>query len=343
MSIVDIVLSYLPKRRKTPKGWYKFNAICCTANGESPDSRERGGILVHGDGITYHCFNCGFKAGFTPGNLLSNKFRSLLDYLNVTSEDKLRISHEALALREFAETSSPLLNKNFEKLVTFNDKKLPEFSVKLTTESSSKIELDAIRYIESRGLSISDFDYYVSKKLPDRVIIPYYFRSKLVGYVARKINPGTPKYLGDEQTGYVFNVDAITENTDIAIIVEGPLDALSINGISILGSGITDEQVSIICRLYKNVIVVPDRDPNGRATIDRVFEINQEIKNPWAISFPDWDADIKDSNDAVLKYGKIYTIHSIIQGAMTDKFSIEVKSKFWFPKKIKKYDHKTKY
>ena len=61
-----------PKKKQTPSGWIGFNAPCCVHNGDSADKRQRGGVMTSGEGgFQYHCFNCGFKAGWSPGKLLS--------------------------------------------------------------------------------------------------------------------------------------------------------------------------------------------------------------------------------------------------------------------------------
>ena len=88
MSIVaETVLTYLPpKRKKTPSGWISFNAPCCQHNGQSVDTRQRGGIIQEGDNVSYHCFNCGFKASWQPGRNLSYKFRNLLKWLNAPDD-----------------------------------------------------------------------------------------------------------------------------------------------------------------------------------------------------------------------------------------------------------------
>ena len=79
MSVVkDILLTFLPgKRKQTPSGWLSFNAPCCHHNGTSADKRGRGGLITNGDGgISFHCFNCGFKASWQPGRNLSHKLNN---------------------------------------------------------------------------------------------------------------------------------------------------------------------------------------------------------------------------------------------------------------------------
>ena len=69
MSVVaETVLTYLPPKRKTtPSGWTSFNAPRCHHNGHTADKRQRGGLISNADGgVSYHCFNCGFKASWQP-------------------------------------------------------------------------------------------------------------------------------------------------------------------------------------------------------------------------------------------------------------------------------------
>ena len=91
------VLSYLPNERKaTVSGWISFNGPCCVHNGESQDKRKRGGIRQQDDEWSYHCFNCGFTASFTPGRPVSYKARRLLEWLGVDSVDIERLNLESL-------------------------------------------------------------------------------------------------------------------------------------------------------------------------------------------------------------------------------------------------------
>ena len=89
MSLVyDTLTQYLPAKRKTtPSGWTSFNAPCCIHNGDSADKRQRGGLISNGDeGVSYHCFNCGFKCSWQPGRNLSGKMRRLLQWLGTPDD-----------------------------------------------------------------------------------------------------------------------------------------------------------------------------------------------------------------------------------------------------------------
>ena len=94
--MIDI-LQYLPPRtRKSPSGWFSFNAPCCIHNGETPDKKKRGGIILDGDDWAYHCFNCNYKARFIYGQQLSLKARNLLKWLGVPHDTIQKINLESL-------------------------------------------------------------------------------------------------------------------------------------------------------------------------------------------------------------------------------------------------------
>ena len=78
--VAEVVLQFLPPKRKhTPSGWISFNAPCCHHNGQGADTRQRGGLIANPDGgVSYHCFNCGFKASWQPGRNVSKGLRRLL-------------------------------------------------------------------------------------------------------------------------------------------------------------------------------------------------------------------------------------------------------------------------
>ncbi len=81
------LLAYIPfKRKQTSSGWMSFDAPCCVHNGETPDTRQRGGFISHGNGgFSYHCFNCGFKTSWQPGRQISAKNKKFFRWINVPS------------------------------------------------------------------------------------------------------------------------------------------------------------------------------------------------------------------------------------------------------------------
>ena len=81
---------------------------------------------------------------------------------------------------------------------------------------------------------------------------------------------------------------------------------------------ISDEQADLLRTLNRKIIVVPDMDKTGLGIIDRALELGFEV------SLPYWGEDVKDANDAVVKYGKLPTLLSILQNATNNKIKIQM-------------------
>ena len=126
------------------------------------------------------------------------------------------------------------------------------------------------------------------------------------------------------QPGYVFNLDEQRPQKLFVIVCEGPLDAVHVEGVALLGSEIRDQQALLINRLNKDVIVVPDSDAAGSKLVAQAIDLG------WSVSLPDWAPDVNDINDAVNRYGKLYTLYSIVIAAEASPLKIRLKAKKWF-------------
>ena len=322
--VIDTVLTYLPPKRKTtPSGWLSFNAPCCHHNGTTVDTRLRGGLITNPEGISYHCFNCGYKASWQQGRNLSHKMRKLLQWLN-TPDDVIN----KLALTVMQENEGVQIKQQLLELPTFNTVPLPADAIKVNDiKDFDKHSLAIVEYMASRRLQVEDTDYYWSSSLGyrDRLIIPFYYEQRIVGWTARSVIPDKrPKYLSEQQPGYVFNLDEQRPNKIFAIVCEGPIDALYIDGVALLGSEAKDQQALLINRLNKDIIVVPDRDPAGSKLVEQAIDLG------WGVSMPDWESDITDIGEAVQRYGRIFTLHSIASSAENSPLKIRLGAKKWF-------------
>jgi hypothetical protein len=324
MSIVsDILTLYLPAKRKTtPSGWTSFNAPCCVNNGENADTRGRGGIIYEGDLVSYHCFNCGYKASWQPGRNLSYKLKKLLEWLNVPDTDITKLALDVMRENEGVE-----VQKHQVELPTFGTVHLPEDSVRIADiENFDKHSMAVLEYMAARNLNLDDTDYYWSPQLGyrERLIIPFYYEGRIVGYTARTVGESKPKYLTDSQPGFVYGLDEQGHNKVFTILCEGPIDALHIEGCALTGSDIGDAQALLLNRLGKDIYVVPDRDKAGSKLVE------QAIDRGWQVSLPDWDADINDIGECVARHGRLYTLYSIASAAESSPLKIRLKAKKWF-------------
>ena len=313
------------KRKTTPSGWTSINAPCCVHNGTSADTRMRGGVREEGDTFSYHCFNCGFKASWQPGRNVSYKFKQLMSWLNIPDDVINRLSLDVLKLNEGIE-----VQQRFVDLPTFEEVLLPPNSTKITDITDNQ-KLEPIKeYLAKRQLYLdADYDFYWSSELGyrDRFIIPFYYEGKTVGWTARTVTADKkPKYITESQPGFVFNLDEQRPQKIFCIVVEGPIDALHIDGVAVMRAEINDQQAMLIDRLNKDTIVLPDRDETGSGMVE------QAIARGWSVSMPEWSPDIKDVNDAVIKYGRLYTLYSIVAAAESSPLKIRLRAKKWYAK-----------
>jgi hypothetical protein len=55
--------------------------------------------------------------------------------------------------------------------------------------------------------------------------------------------------------------------------------------------------------------------------------INNAIEYGWSVSYPVWLETSKDVNEAVVKYGKLFVLKSILDAKQTSKLKIELMKK----------------
>lgn len=317
--IIDTILLHLPAKRKhTPSGWISFNAPCCD------DKRHRGGLIFNGgDAVSYHCFNCQFKASWQPGRNLSNKMKKLLRFMHVSDDEINKLTLEVLRLQ-------PLESNSVRAIIPeFYERALPLDSLPITDFLDNPPEklMPVIEYMVARGLYLEDYPFYWSPRpgFNNRLIIPFYYKGMIVGYTARTVNNNAnPRYISEQQPGYVFNLDQQTHNRQFVIVCEGPIDAISIEGCAIMGADIKASQDYLLRQLGKEIILVPDKDHEGPKTVE------QAIEYKWSVSMPEWPDGIKDVNDAVVKLGRLATLWLIIQAKESYELKIKLKAKTWF-------------
>ena len=333
-TIQDSVLQLLPARRKTGQnGWTSFNAPCCVHNGETADTRGRGGVKTGNGQISYHCFNCGYTASFIPGRHLTYKFRKLLAWLGADDNTVRRLVIEAVRLKDLIapeEIKEPAEEIKFEaRTLPAEAKEIKELNAFYLLGDYQQVPaeyLAAVEYVARRQININKYEFYWTPEeaynLHRRIIVPFYYEKNIIGYTARAIADGIkPKYYSNHPADTVFNLDQQQADWQFVIVCEGPFDAMSIDGVAVSGSEISDQQAELIDRLQREVIVVPDTDRAGRKLVDRAIELG------WTVSFPIWQETCKDINEAVIKYGKLFVLKSILNARETSKLKIELKRK----------------
>lgn len=318
-AVQDAVLQLLPsKRRRSPSGWLSFNAVCCHHRGESPDTRGRGGLMTSPDGsISYHCFNCQFKVSYRPGWHLGFRFRRWLTWLGADENLVRRLVIEAVRVRDIVGEPE---EKPDTVEIKFSPRALPD-DVRLVDEDPV-----ALAYCQSRAIDLDRYPLLVSQRrdhnLNRRVIVPFTWRGELIGYSARTWEPNIkPKYHSQYEANYVYNMDQQKPDAKFVCVAEGPFDAMSIDGVAVLSNECSETQADIIDSLNREIILVPDRDRAGTRLIDNAIDYG------WTVSFPIWHETCKDVNEAVVRYGRLFVLKSILDSRETSRLKIELKRK----------------
>ena len=280
----------------------------------------RGGIKFDGQtNWSMHCFNCGYKCNFVLGRSISYKTKQLLLWCGIDDTQIGKWSLESLQQKDLLEI---VIQKKTKIKIKFKDHELPEGEMLDGNNPLHKVYID---YVQSRGINYNEYPFLITPtakgRYANRIIIPYTYKNKIVGHTSRFLDNKIPKYINEQQPGYVFNIDIQKPEWQVCILTEGIFDALSIDGIAIMHDDISNEQAQLIASLNKQIIVVPDRDKTGLKICDRALELG------YSVSLPNWEMDIKDVNDAVVRYGKLPTLLSILQSATMSKIKIEIQRK----------------
>jgi len=326
--MIEYVKNLIPVNWKSnPSGWSSGNCPMCTRNGQiRADTRGRGGFHFEADKFQYHCFNCHYKSGWAPGKKIDNRLKELLIGFGGDEAAVQRLQLELMRDQDISET---LLVQERRKILVIDwpEMDLPEGAVPFMNYAVPDNDwIAAAKYLEGRGFDIEDPRFmYSPSKLPARMhkrfIIPFYYKNKVVGYTGRWI--GTPpdgmtKYFNKQPPkNFVYGLDRQHSHKETIILTEGPLDAIIVDGISAGTNTLSEEQADVIIGLNKRIVVLPDKDIAGMEMVKAA------IKHGWSVSFPEWE-NCNDAGDAQLKYGRLFTVRSILDSAVSNPTKIQV-------------------
>lgn len=310
-SIEQIIRRYVPLGKISNSGFYSLKCPICN------DYKYRLGIKFEAGNVVTNCFNCAYKAVYEAGSKnISNKLRKLLILLGVEESEieKFEGNHFLESKNNPVDktiTVESLSKKQFNTPV----QPLPDGSV-LLENSNDESALDIAEYLQRRKMLDTGYPFYVAeKRYPRRVIIPFYRNGKIIFWQGRTIDDVDPRYVGCDapKEAIIFNYDALYRDYGKPLFVcEGVFDALSINGISLIGSTLNETKIDILKACRRPIIFVLDPDKNGKILGEKVLDCG------WQITFtPEGSEDV---NHSITKYGKLFTIYTLMKNARTDSF-----------------------
>lgn len=313
-SVLGAFLGVLPPGKRTGRGWQNFNCPMCG------DTRGRAGFLeTSSGGFRVRCFNGGCElnsspTGWEPGSGLGGRPKKFFVSLGGNLSD-LPIADLMKTADKFSRSGAVIQKGGETAVVAFDEMPLPPGSVPL--DSLTKLVGNSMlvaEYVLSLGVEIaSAHQYYWSPTMSSHVIIPFKHRGKTVGWLARNCTKSGSRFISKCPSDYVFRQDTIERGSSrFAIVVEGVVNAIAINGLAIRNAAPTKKQEALLNVCGQDIIVLPDQEPSGLALVEAAR------KNGWKVSVPDWDSGVKDVVDATRRYGMLYTISSVVAGASTN-------------------------
>lgn len=157
--------------------------------------------------------------------------------------------------------------------------------------------------LQKAGVLLQRDDGTTVNRFRNRIVFPIFnAKAKVIGFGGRVMDESQPKYInspetevyskGSELYGLNFAIDEI-RHKDYVVIVEGYLDLITChqhgieNTVACLGTALTPEQVRLLKRYSRNVVVIYDGDRAGElATLRGLDLLIQENLNIKIVSLP---------------------------------------------------------
>jgi len=212
----------------------------------------------------FHCFGCGIG-----GDVI--KFVQLLENL------------------DFNQTLSFL--KDFSIGIPFDEKAIyrkSESSI-VWPNSFLKISKDLFPdYLIKRGITLETALFFnlaicFKGKFKNRIIVPIYFRKKLVGYLGRSIDNSPLRYLNyGAINNFLFNYDEAKKFKEV-FVVEGVFDLFKLfqngikNAVATFGKSITPLQHLWLNKFDKLHIIPDNNDKDNKTLVTALNDFNYDV------------------------------------------------------------------
>ena len=325
--IVEVISSYLPL---TKKGKNYFG-VCPFHDDTNPS------MSVSSDKQIYKCFSCGAsgnvitfvmdyeKVDFKEALSILAK-RAGIDFIKSNVKEKeaqfdkyykmydlaLKLYQNNINSKYGTDAIKYLENRYITKEI------IKEFKIGLSLDKNelTKILLNkgyTNKEIEDYGLSNGIYDLYFN-----RIMFPLFdTNDRVVGFSGRIYkNKDSSKYINTKETpifkkgellyNYFKAKDFVRQEKKL-LIVEGFMDVIRLysigvkNVVALMGTALTKDQISLIKRLSKNIILCLDGDQAGKKAMNSVGEdlTNAGLNVSVVVLKEDLDPD-----EYVIKYGK---------------------------------------
>ena len=300
--IVDIVGSYVSL---TPKGGSYWG--CCPFHNEKTPS-----FHVLPDKQFYHCFGCKKGGGLVnfvmemEGLTYPDAIRFLAKRANLPvpeessdgteklrsrmlalNRDAARYYYSVLQSQEGAAVQAYLDKRRIRRgiAVRFGMGAAPDSWDALLTAMTHKGYTK--QELISAGLAVNGKNGRLYDKFRNRLMLPVIdVRGDVVGFGSRVLDKSEPKYMNTPETLtyskrrilYGMNLAKKSKRSNI-ILCEGNLDVVTLhqagfdNAVASMGTALTQEQLRLLSRYTKELVLCYDNDNAGKIATERALEI----------------------------------------------------------------------
>lgn len=307
--IVDVVSDYV---HLTKKGSNLFGL--CPFHSE-----KTGSFSVSPDKQIYHCFGCGKGGGVInfvmeeenlsfpdavrflakranmdvpedTGNREANHLRQRVLALN---KDAARFYHKTLQSSAGQAVQAYLNRRQITRRTAVR------FGMGASTESwdtliSAMLKLGYTKAeLLAAGLAVQNKNGGLYDKFRNRLMLPVIdVRGDVIGFGSRVLDKSEPKYMNTSETItyskrralYAINLVKKTKRPNI-ILCEGNLDVVTLhqagfdNAVASMGTALTVEQVRLLSRYTKEIVICYDNDGAGKLATERALQLlrNSEL------------------------------------------------------------------
>jgi DNA primase len=325
IDIVELVGQYVPLQR----AGRNFKALCPFHNEKTPS------FIVFPERQSWHCFGACASGG--------DIFTFVMKRENLEFGEALRLLAERAGV-VLGSPSDPQEDARRQRLREANEAAAQYFHQALLSSSAGQVARD---YLASRGLdgpTIEGFelgyappswealkehlagrgfseeellaagllvegDRGAYDRFRARLMFPIRDeRGRVVGFGARALDDGMPKYLNTPQTpifdkgALLYALDRAKEHIrrqELAVIVEGYTDAIAAhqhglgNVVASMGTSLTERQVNLIKRYTRNLALALDADVAGSEATLRGVQVAADALDKTEVPVPDWRGIIR--------------------------------------------------
>lgn len=312
----DLIRNRVVLGRLSSTGYYEQRCQIC--NDHSP----RAGWKIEPHEVFYNCYNCHFRAMYEEGTGKFNRWMKEICAANGITETDLQGISATLFFNKGDKSDKEITLDSMKKVNLHTPEvQFPARTLQLGSAGYDEFQEPLIEYLLSRSMDPLKFYFSLDPQHLGRVIIPYWRDTRLIYWQSRAIDRTVkPRYRNCSATkdAIIYGYDKLfTYSEDPLFVSEGVFDAESSEGIAILGSSLNAAKIEVLHKTRRRIIFVIDRDENGSDLGDQV------LAQGWELTFVDPRA--ADVNDSVQKYGKMYTMYTLMKNATTKANKIQSK------------------